>query len=76
MENIFYFFYEIIIFRLNKEKDYIRSTCTQFNFFHEAVNSYNLKTAKHIAHVIFVLYSAMTTRLLPNQNARTIEIIL
>ena len=28
-----------------------------FNFFHETVNSHNLKTANHIAHVISVLWS-------------------
>ena len=32
--------------------------------------SNNLETANHIAHVIFVLHSAMKTHLLTNQNAR------
>ena len=60
-ENMFYFFYKIIIFRLNKEKDDIRSAYVYFNFFHETVNSHNLETANHNAHVIFVLHSAMKT---------------
>ena len=37
-------------------------------------NSHNLETA--VAHVIFVLHSAMITHLLTNQNARSIQIIL
>ena len=57
---MFYFFYKIIIFRL-KEKDNIRSARVYFNFFHETVNSHNLETANHIAHVIFVFHSAMKT---------------
>ena len=40
------------------------------------VNSFNLETANNMAHVIFVLHSAMKTHLLTNQNARTIQIIL
>ena len=59
-QNMFYFFYKII-FLLNKEKDDVRSACVYFNFFHENVNSYNLETAKHIDHVIFVLHSAVKT---------------
>ena len=66
-ENMFYFFYKINIFRLNKEKDDIRSTYIYFNFFHETVTSHNLETANHIAHAIFVLHSAIKTRLLTNQ---------
>ena len=31
----FYFFYKIIIFRLKKEKDNIRSSYAYFNFFHK-----------------------------------------
>ena len=38
-ENMFYFFYKIIIFRLNKEKDDIRSAYVYFNFFHKTVCS-------------------------------------
>ena len=48
------FFYKIIIFRPNKEK--------------EIVNFYNLETANHIARVIFLLHSAMKTLLLTNQK--------
>ena len=57
-ENIFYFFYKII-FRLSKKKDdkIIRRAYVYFNFFHKTVNSYNLETANHNAHVIFVLYT-------------------
>ena len=76
MENMFYFFYKIIIFSLNKENDDIQSAYVYFNFFHETVNSHNLKTANHIAHVIFVLHSAVKTHLLTNQNAPTVQIIL
>ena len=78
-ENMFYFFYKYIIFRLKKEKDDMRSALcvvSPFNLFHETVNSHNLETANHIAHVIFVHHSAMKTHLLTNQNARTIQIIL
>ena len=71
---MFYFFY--IIFRLNKEKDDIRSAYAYFDFFHETVNSYKLETANDIAHVIFVFHSAMRTYLLTNQNARAIQIIV
>ena len=73
---MFYFFYKIIIFCLNKEKDDTQSVYVYFNFFHETVNSHNLETANHIAHVIFVLYRAIKTHLLTNQNARSIQIIL
>ena len=62
-ENMFPFFYKIIIFRLSKEKDNIRSAYVYFNFFHETVNFHNLKTANHITHVIFMLHSAMKTHL-------------
>ena len=40
---MFYFFYKIIIFRLNKEKDDIRSAHVYSNFVHETVNSHNLE---------------------------------
>ena len=40
------------------------------------VNSHSSETVNHIAHVIFVLHSAMKTHLLTNQNAPTIQIIL
>ena len=43
-DNMFYFFYKIIIFRLNKEKDDIRSAYVYLNFFHETVTSHNLET--------------------------------
>ena len=75
-ENMFYFFYKIIVFRLSKEKYDIRSAWVECHFFHEIVNSYNLKKANHIAHVIFVLHSAMKTHFKTNQNARTIQTIL
>ena len=52
-----HFFYKIIIFPLNTVKDDIRSVYVHFNLFHETVNSHNLETANHIAHVIFVLHS-------------------
>ena len=53
---MFYFFYKIVIFRLNKAKDDIRSVYVYFKFFHETVNSHNLEKANHIAHVISVRY--------------------
>ena len=59
-DNIFYFFYEIIFFRL-KEKDDMRNAYVYFNFFHDTVNSHNLETANHIARLIFVFHSAMKT---------------
>ena len=46
--------FEIIIFRLNKEKDDIRSSHLYFNFFHETVNCPNLEITNHIAHKIFL----------------------
>ena len=52
-----------IIFRLYKEKGDIRSAYVYIKFFHETVNSHNLETANDIAHVIFVLHSAMKTHL-------------
>ena len=69
---MFYFFYEIIIFRLYKEKDDIRSGYVCLNLFHENVNSHILETA----HIIFVFHSDMKTHLLTNQNAHMIQIIL
>ena len=68
-EKIFCFFYKITSFQLNKKRDDIWSAYVYFNFFHETVNSHNLGTANHIAHVIFVLYSAMKT--LIDQSKRT-----
>ena len=46
-----------------------KKTYTNFYFFHENLNSYNLKAANRIAHAIFVLYSAMKTHL--DQSKRT-----
>ena len=43
-DNMFYFFYKIIIFRFNKEKDYKQSAYVYLNFFHETVTSHNLET--------------------------------
>ena len=58
-ENMFYFFYKIIIFRLYKKKGNIRSAYIyyrlSFNMFHETLNSHNLEKAEHI----FVFHSAM-----------------
>ena len=72
MENIFYFFYKIIIFQLNKKRDNIRSVCVKFYFFLETVNPYNLETANHITRVIFVLHSAIKTHLLTNQTSQVL----
>ena len=46
---MFYFFYKIIIFHLNKQKDDMRSAYVNL------VNSYNLETANCIAHAIFAI---------------------
>ena len=43
-DNMFIFFYKIIIFRLTIEKDDIQSAYAYFNFFPEPVNSHNLMT--------------------------------
>ena len=75
MENMIYFFYEIIIFRLNKQKDDIRSSNVYFYFFDETVNSHNLgETTNHIGYLTFLLHSVMKTHS-TNQNALTIPII-
>ena len=72
MENMFYFFYKIIIFHfLNKEIDDIQSVKVYFNFFHEPVTCHNLETAHHIGHVIFVLHSTMKIHCLVDQSKRT-----
>ena len=52
---MFYFFYKIIIFILNKEKDDIQSAHCKFSQLGDGAN--------HIARIIFVLYSAMKTHL-------------
>ena len=43
-DNMFYFFYKIIVFGFSKEKDDIRNAYVYFNFFHETVTSHNLET--------------------------------
>ena len=50
-DNMFYFFYKIIIFSLNKEKDDIQSSYCKFSQLWDRSNL--------IVHVIFVLHSAM-----------------
>ena len=59
-------------------KELLFSLLTKRKTIYEArtVNSHNSETVNHIAHVIFVLHSAMKTHLLTNQNPRTIQIIL
>ena len=42
----------------------------------KVTSSRHIRTANHIAHIIFVLHSAMNTRLLTNQNVWTIQTIL
>ena len=73
-ENMFYFFYKIMIFRLDKDKDDIWSAYVYFNFFHETLTTW--RQQNHISHVIFILHSAMKTHLYTNQNARINQIIL
>ena len=70
---MFYFFYKIIIFSLNKEKDDIRKAYVYLSFFHGTVASV---TFHNLEIFIFVLHSAMKTYLQTNQYARTIQIIL
>ena len=72
-DNMFFITNKIIIFRPNREKDYTRSSYLYLYFFFETKNSHNFN---YIAHVIFVLNSAMKTHLLTNQNARTIQLVL
>ena len=48
-DNMFYFFYKIFIFIVNKEKDGLRSKYCKFS------------QSNHIAHAIFVFHSAMKT---------------
>ena len=57
-ENIFYFFYKIIVFRFNKEKNNIRSACVYFNFFHETVTSHNLEIEATILLTSFLCFIA------------------
>ena len=56
-DNMFYFFYKIITFRQRRKNDIPSACLYNFNFFRESVNSYNLETANHIAHIIFVFHS-------------------
>ena len=63
---MFYYFYTIIIFLLNREKDDKRSAYVYFNFFHVTVNSHNLET-----NVILLFYSAMKTHLHVDQSECT-----
>ena len=72
-ENIFYFFYNIIIFRLNKEKNVIRSSYVYFNFFHENVNSHNLEIEPTILLTSFPCFITLWNH---TQIARNIQIIL
>ena len=57
-DNMFYFFYKIIIFRLNKEKDFIRSPYMYLNFFHETVTFNNLETE---ATILLTSFSCFIT---------------
>ena len=56
-DNMFYFFYKIIIFCFNKEKDYIRNAYVYLNFSHLG------DRGNHDDNVIFVLHNTMTTHL-------------
>ena len=40
-----------------------------FYFFNETLNSHNLETASHTAHIIFFLHSTIKTHLLTKQIA-------
>ena len=57
-DNMFYFFYEIIIFRHNKEKDYIRSEYVYLDFFHETVTLHNLEAEATIMLTSFSCFIA------------------
>ena len=43
-DNMFYFFYKIIIVYFNKEKNFIRCAYVYLHFFPETVTSHNLET--------------------------------
>ena len=58
-ENMFYFFYEMIIFCFNKEKDDIRSEYEYLKFFHETVTSHNLETEATILLTSFSCFIAL-----------------
>ena len=73
-ENMFYFFYKIIIFRLNREKDGKRSAYVNLNFFYGTVMSHNLETEPTTLLTSFSCLTALwkhTCRLI-----KTIHIIL
>ena len=52
------FFNKIIIFRLNKGKDYIRNVYVHLTFFYETVNSHNLETESIISLTSFSCFIA------------------
>ena len=70
---MFYFFYKINISRLNKVKMIYEAYMYTVTFLSR--NCKFLETANHIADVIFVLYIAMKTQLLANQNTLTVKTI-
>ena len=55
-ENMFYFFYEIIISRLNKD---VRSAYVYFNFFDETVISHNIEMEPTILLTSFSCFIAL-----------------
>ena len=76
-ENMFWFFYQIIIFRLNKKKDDIQRGYVKSCLIHETVNFSTWRQPTIIiAQSIFMLHSTIKTQLLANQNARTVHIML
>ena len=56
---MFYFFYEIIIFCFNKEKDYIQSASVYLNCFHETVTFHNMETEATILLTSFSCFIAL-----------------
>ena len=64
---MFYLFYKIITFIVNKEEDFTKRVLQFLT---------TRRQSNHIAYAIFVLHSAMKTQLWTNKNVRTIQIIL
>ena len=60
-DNMFYFFYKILIFRFNNEEDYIipSARVKGLNFFHETVTSHNLETEATILLTSFSCFIAL-----------------
>ena len=72
-ENMFYFFYKIIVFRLNNEKGGIRSAYVKLYFILEAVNSHNLDAANTTAHTCWLTKTHALSKLFLRRVGATSE---